>query len=114
MKADGTNQHNLTESEAVDYQPPGRRTVRIAFTSFRTAMRGVRDEADGTHQRNLTRWPGNNFTPNWSPDGTQIAFGREIGHNLEIFVMKANGQDSATCPIFPGPTFSPCGRPMGR
>ena len=49
-------------------------------------------DADGKNQRNLTRHPASDTFPDWSPDGSQIAFGsRRDGNGRNIFVMDANG-----------------------
>jgi Tol biopolymer transport system component len=46
--------------------------------------------ADGSGQVNLTN--GNGGTdPSWSPDGTKIAFTRNVAGNTEIYVMNADG-----------------------
>ena len=43
--------------------------------------------ADGSGQRRLTRNPGRDFAPVWSPDGRRIAF----QSNWQVYVMNANG-----------------------
>ena len=49
-------------------------------------------DADGGNQRNLTRDPGNDQSPAWSPDGKQIAFERDSA----IYVMNADEAVSAS------------------
>ena len=47
--------------------------------------------ADGSGQRNLTRHPGHDSDPEWSPDGKKIAFTTKREGNFEIYVMNADG-----------------------
>jgi TolB protein len=49
--------------------------------------------ADGTGSRRLTRDPAEEFDPDWSPDGTKIAFSRSDGRRYQLVVMKADGTD---------------------
>ena len=46
---------------------------------------------DGANPVNLSRHPGADSGPVWSPDGKRIAFTSNRGGNGEIFVMDANG-----------------------
>ena len=49
--------------------------------------------ADGSHQRNLTRNDGRDAWPVWSPDGQRIAFMSQRDRNDGIYVMNADGSD---------------------
>ena len=103
MNSDGTNQTRLTHNdEAQDFSaawsPNGR---QIAFTRTRkipsTQMWDDEDleiyvmDADGGNQHNLTQHPTLDSSPDWSPDGSQIAFTSERVNGLSIFVMEADG-----------------------
>jgi len=45
-------------------------------------------DADGTHERQLTRLAGHNSAPRWSPDGNRIVFyGQASEAGSDIFVM---------------------------
>ena len=46
---------------------------------------------DGSGLTQLTSGESPDFLPAWSPDGTQIAFTREVEGSAEIFVMNADG-----------------------
>ena len=45
----------------------------------------------GKNPRNLTHTTGFDYSPNWSPDGSRIAFVSERDGNAEIYVMNADG-----------------------
>ena len=48
--------------------------------------------ADGSEQRRLTRDPGDDWGPRWSPDGQMIAFDRDDElYGEELHVMNADG-----------------------
>ena len=100
MNADGSEQTNISNDPAPDYQPSWSPDgTKIAFT------RDAGDfgwyevyvmNADGSEQTRLTN-SGPNFDgdPSWSPDGTKIAFssGREHDSYREIYVMNADGSE---------------------
>ena len=70
-------------------------TGRIVFTSFRDGNFEIYVmDADGGNQKNLTNHPADDRQPDWSPDGTKIAFvsGRD-GDRSQIYVMDANGKN---------------------
>ncbi len=48
-------------------------------------------KSDGTGLHRLTHLPFNAFRPDWSPDGTRIAFSREFDEG--VYVMNADGSD---------------------
>jgi Tol biopolymer transport system component len=48
---------------------------------------------DGSDHVQLTHGEAPDFLPAWSPDGTKIAFTRELGGSTEIFVMNADGSE---------------------
>jgi TolB protein len=47
--------------------------------------------ADGSHRTQLTHHRARDENPDWSPDGTQIAFYSERNGNAEIYIMNADG-----------------------
>ncbi|MFQ5473818.1 MAG: TolB family protein, partial [Dehalococcoidia bacterium] len=49
--------------------------------------------ADGTNATNLTNHPNTDGTPDWSPDGTRIAFQSDRDGDPDIFVMNADGSN---------------------
>lgn len=49
--------------------------------------------ADGSNQTQLTTDLAPDRSPRWSPDGTKIAFARDLDGDFEIFVMNADGSN---------------------
>ena len=124
MDADGENQRNLTNHHAGDinpeWSPDGR---QIAFTSDRNSdwefdIWGGNWEVyvmtpDGANLINLTKHPAKDGSPDWSPDGTRIAFSSNRDGNREIYVMNADGTNPINLTNHPardgGPDWSPDG-----
>jgi Tol biopolymer transport system component len=102
INSDGTNLQRLTNNPAIDYQPSWSPDgTKILFTSYRTGKPDIWVmNADGSNQTDLIT--NNqmdldpNFTAHFSPDGTQIVFGRDLGNDLEIFTIKSDGTGPMT------------------
>ena len=103
MNPDGANPINLTQSvERPDgvssWSPDGK---QIAFYSDRNWDWKFEVEeknweifvmsADGTNLINLTNHLAKDSSPDWSPDGQQIAFTSSRDENREVYVMNADG-----------------------
>jgi Tol biopolymer transport system component len=69
---------------------------------------------DGTGQTQLTTDAGHDELPNWSPDGSKIAFSSDRDGDYEIFVMNADGtgqtQITADTANDHAPAWSPDGK----
>jgi Tol biopolymer transport system component len=97
VRLDGTGEKRLTSNTSSDLQPDwsadGR---RIAFYSTRYENPADVGEgsdifvmnADGSGVRRVTATPGYDENPDWSPDGTRIAFTNDF---LNIYTVNANG-----------------------
>ena len=71
-------------------------------------MSRVAVNADGSDERNLTDSAAYEYTPVWSPDGSRIAFAREVGdEDAEIFVMNADGSEVTQVTDTSGANFVP-------
>ena len=70
-------------------------TGRIVFTSLRDGNAEIYVmDADGGNQVNLTNHPAHDAGPDWSPDGTKIAFESDRnGDRTQIYVMAADGKN---------------------
>ena len=70
-------------------------TGRIVFTSLRDGNAEIYVmDADGGNQENLTNHPADDRQPDWSPDGTKIAFASSRdGIPSQIHVMDADGKN---------------------
>jgi Tol biopolymer transport system component len=119
MNADGTSQTRLTFNPASDHSPAWGPTGQIAFVSTRegTGIYVMDDDGENVHRITKFAPNRNEYRPNWSPDGSKIAFqaDRDIPlGNTEIYVMNADGSGQQRLTNYPGhddwPDWSPDGR----
>ena len=126
MKANGRRERNLTNSPGVqdydpDWSPNGR---KIAFTSERDGDGEIYTmKPNGSRVRQLTfndapfAFDGD---PNWSPDSRKIAFTSErdaipeTDFQVEIYTMRANGDDQTRLTFHDLSDFLPAWSPDGR
>jgi TolB protein len=135
MKADGSEQRNLTREWGLNVFPiwsPDWR--KIAFVSdpcaaVRRACAGTTAiyvmNADGSGKRRLARGVrvrnvgnGQRVTPRgdlaWSPDGRRIAFDSDRDGNFEVYVVNAGGSGQRNLTRKPGFDSDPVWSPDGR
>ena len=95
---------------------PASYTGRIVFTSFRDGNAEIYVmDADGGNQENLTNHPAGDSSPDWSPDGTKIAFvSNRVGARSQIYVMDAHGKNVIRLTDGPGSKRDPDWSPDGR
>jgi hypothetical protein len=122
MNADGTGQVNRTNSAGTADERAAWSTAwpfnKIAFDTNR-GTGGNREiylmNSDGTAQTNLTNHSAEDFSPNYSPDGTKIAFDttRGTSSNKEIFTMNADGTAQTNRTSNAAQDFRPAWSPQG-
>lgn len=110
MNPDGSDQRNLTNNPAQDFEPDWSPDGKqIAFVSDRDGSAHLYVmNGDGSDVRRLTEGSGGYLSPRWSPDGQLIAFSR----SGTPMVMEADGSNIRTV-MEPEPesTASPCKAP---
>ena len=91
-------------------------TGRIVFTSFRDGNFEIYVmDAEGGNQENLTDHPAYDGQPDWSPDGTKIAFvSSRDGAGSQIYVMDADGKNVIRLTDGQGSKRDPDWSPDGR
>ena len=115
MEPDGSNQTNLTNHDAMDFDPVWSPDGKeIAFVSNRENDMGGGQyiylmAADGSGVKPLSTMPDSKY-PDWSPAGSQIAF----SHNGDIYVINTDGSGEKNLTNSEGwnehPKFSPDGQ----
>lgn len=103
MDGDGSNQAQLTFTEATDFYPEwGPAGQLIPFSSRRTGEFAIwLMNADGGDQRRVSPPVGSLFAPDISPDGSQIVFTNALGDWQNIWVMDLDGGNAR--PLTSGP-----------
>jgi Tol biopolymer transport system component len=115
MDADGANETNITNTTVPEIQPSWAPSgSQIAYTRGGEAAPCGQEifvmNADGTAPTPLT-CEVQARTPDWSPDGTIIAFGVGEGTGVSVWLMNADGSQAGeiTAPNSFDPAWSPDG-----
>jgi Tol biopolymer transport system component len=119
MNADGSDLRQLTDTPGRDLEPdwsPDGQT--IVYSSARDNPNSVQlylMDADGASQRPVMAFsPADHLGARWSPDGSAILFYSNAERNMEIFTVRANGQDLANVSQKPANDFMPDWSPDGK
>ena len=129
MNADGSNPHALTsgvdpKDQVPDWSPDG---SRIVYASGQFGSEGIWTmNADGSNQRQLTGCgpadpapcqAGDDWGTAWSPDGSKIAFLRDLTglgiSDRPVFVMNADGSNPTRITPTPALRGVPAWQPRG-
>ena len=116
MNADGSNQHDISNSHGSDYSPTWSPDgLQIAFVSERDNRQEIYVmNADGSNQHTLTSNLAGAVDPAWSPNSEQIVFVARTSNGTSLYIMNADGSSMhplSTNVLFPeGPAWSPNGR----
>ncbi len=99
MNPDGSDPQQLTQSAGLDVEPAvSPDGKQIAFVSARDDPNQLNlyiMEIDGNNPRPLLALPGVlSFGPQWSPNGSQIAFSGSTGGHFEVYLVSAQGTDA--------------------
>ena len=70
-------------------------------------------EADGTGLHRITRDPGDEWAPAWSPDGRRLVFSRERDGNRDIWSAAADGSDERQLTTTDADEYEPTWSPDG-
>jgi tol-pal system beta propeller repeat protein TolB len=117
MEADGTDMQQLTggpdPDDAAQWSPDGSRILFVRYLDGADPLMLGQGNAeiftvvpDVGVEVNLTQNDGWDGYPAWSPDGSQIAFGRNEGAQFNLMVMNADGSGVRELPGAPDATVA--------
>jgi Tol biopolymer transport system component len=96
----GRFRHEVGTPVSVSWHPGGTRVVYVD-----DAGRVIVSRPDGSEKRQLTD-PGEDAMPDWSPDGSQIAFVRGSDGDSEVYVIGSDGKGERRIAPGSGPQWS--------
>lgn len=91
------------------------RAAELAFVGLTGDTRQIfLIRADGSGLRALTRPPGHNEGPVWTPDGGRLAYVHADARGMQIYTMRADGSGKRRLTGPPGVNRAPAWSPDGR
>ena len=114
MNADGTNKKKLHDAHAfgLTWAPDG---TKLAFQDSRSGVPQIYTiNADGTGETPITDSLKGNYGPEWSPDSSQLLFGRSStpSPGIDVYVINRDGTGERFVTIGSGAQWQPI--PVGR
>jgi Tol biopolymer transport system component len=104
-----------TGSQAIEGIGVSRDGKWLAFDSNRDGFQQIyRMPITGGELEQLTRGPGDNFMPSWSPDGREIAFHSWRNGNRDLFLMNSDGTSVKELTNGPNHEYYPDWSPNGE
>ena len=104
---------NLRVSGSGDFVGKSQTNGKIVFNRNVNGLINIWTmNADGSGAVQLTNGPESDRKPQWSPDGTKIAFQRDVAQGPAIFVMNADGSNQHR--VSPGVGSTPVWSPDGQ
>ena len=115
MNADGTQQLNITNNPAPDYDPTwSPRGRSLLFTTSRDGNTEIYFmRPDGSSTRNVTQNAASDTYPSWSPSGAGMAFTSDRDGDEEIYRMQLDGSAIVNLTSDPASDFAPAYSPDG-
>ena len=119
MKADGSDQVNLTNNPGLDWYPDvSPDGTKVLFGSYRNPSDDDDEDifvmnTDGTDVTNLTNQPSVDMFASWSPSGSKIAFASYRDGIQDLYIMNADGTGTVRITDDPEPDFHPRWSPDG-
>lgn len=92
-------------------QSPAVNSSQVAFVYAGSVWVAGRD---GGEAHRLTQTPGDETAPVFSPDGAQLAFSKNVGGNVDVYVMPAGGGEMRRLTYHPKPDFVANWTPDGK
>lgn len=97
-------------AEGLSLSRDGNRMAYVSYPEFVLCV----SKPDGTDRRQLTTAPLNVIVPNWSPDGSQIAFEANLpGKPIQVFTIPSEGGKPMQLTSGDGPSQDPSWSPDG-